>query len=199
MIKQILIYTFSITLIILVGCQSKNEQPETSTAKKGAKMDEMVVATMQTNMGNIEIELFEKETPKTVENFIGLSEKGYYEGVIFHRVIENFMIQGGDPTGTGMGGASFWGGKFNDEFDPTLKHDVPGVLSMANAGPNTNGSQFFITLVPTPWLDGKHTVFGKVINGLDVVLKIGNVETAGADKPVDDIVIEKITIERREK
>lgn len=199
MIKQILFYTFSITLIILVGCQSKNEQPETSTEKKGAKMDEMVVATMQTNMGNIEIELFEKETPKTVENFIGLSEKGYYEGVIFHRVIENFMIQGGDPTGTGMGGASFWGGKFNDEFDPTLKHDVPGVLSMANAGPNTNGSQFFITLVPTPWLDGRHTVFGKVINGLDVVLKIGNVETAGADKPVDDVVIEKITIERREK
>lgn len=162
-------------------------------------MEEMVVAVMQTNMGNIEIELFEKETPKTVENFTGLAEKGYYDGIIFHRVIENFMIQGGDPTGTGMGGESFWGGKFNDEFDPNLRHDVPGVLSMANAGPNTNGSQFFITLVPTPWLDGKHSVFGKVINGLDVVMKIGVVETAGADKPVDDVVMEKVTIERREK
>lgn len=201
MIKQFLIYTFSITLVILVGCQSNNneEQPQTSTEKKGVKMEEMVVAVMQTNMGNIEIELFEKETPKTVENFTGLAEKGYYDGIIFHRVIENFMIQGGDPTGTGMGGESFWGGKFNDEFDPNLRHDVPGVLSMANAGPNTNGSQFFITLVPTPWLDGKHSVFGKVINGLDVVMKIGVVETAGADKPVDDVVMEKVTIERREK
>ena len=136
---------------------TKIEESKTEKLILGEK--EMAVAVIKTNMGTIEIELFAKETPKTVENFVGLANKGYYNGVIFHRVIENFMIQGGDPTGTGRGGDSFWGGKFADEIVPALKHDVPGVLSMANAGPNTNGSQFFITLVATPWLDGKHTIF----------------------------------------
>jgi cyclophilin family peptidyl-prolyl cis-trans isomerase len=160
--------------------------------------DSTLIAIMQTNMGVIEIELFEKQTPKTVENFTGLAEKGYYNGVIFHRVIDKFMIQGGDPTGTGRGGESFWGGKFEDEFDASLKHDEPGMLSMANAGPNTNGSQFFITVAPTPWLDGKHSVFGKVINGMDVVYAISKVAVSKpGDKPLNDVVMEKVTFEKR--
>jgi peptidyl-prolyl cis-trans isomerase-like 1 len=166
--------------------------------KQKTESAEMTVAVVKTNMGTIEIELFAKETPKTVENFVGLANKDYYNGVIFHRVIDNFMIQGGDPTGTGRGGDSFWGGKFADEIVPALKHDVPGVLSMANAGPNTNGSQFFITLVATPWLDGKHTVFGKVIAGMDVVSAIGKVATSKpGDKPLQDVVMETVTIEKR--
>jgi len=160
-------------------------------------IDSITVAIIKTNMGTIEVELFAEQTPKTVENFVGLAEKGYYNGIIFHRVIKDFMLQAGDPTGTGSGGASFWGGKFEDEFVSDLKHDTPGMLSMANAGPNTNGSQFFITLVPTPWLDGKHTVFGKVINGMDVVYAIGKVETVAGDKPVDEVVMEEVIIEKR--
>lgn len=159
--------------------------------------DSITVAIIKTNMGTIEIELFADKTPKTVENFIGLAEKGYYEGVVFHRVIKDFMLQTGDPTGTGRGGESFWGGKFEDEFVSDLKHDTPGILSMANAGPNTNGSQFFITLVATPWLDGKHTVFGKVINGMDVVYAIGVVKTGAGDKPINTVVMEEVIIEIR--
>ncbi len=159
--------------------------------------DSITVAIIKTNMGTIEVELFADQTPKTVENFVGLAEKGYYNGIIFHRVIKDFMLQAGDPTGTGRGGASFWGGKFEDEFVSDLKHDTPGMLSMANAGPNTNGSQFFITLVATPWLDGKHTVFGKVINGMDVVYAIGKVKTVAGDKPVDEVVMEEVIIEKR--
>lgn len=169
--------------------------------KKGKKKmtDTTTVAVMKTNMGTIELELFEKGTPKTVENFVGLANKKYYDGVIFHRVIDGFMIQGGDPTGTGRGGESFWGGKFADEFVDTLKHTEPGILSMANAGPNTNGSQFFITLAPTTWLDGHHTVFGKVIKGMDVVKAIGKVEKGPQDRPVKDVVIESVIIEKRTK
>ena len=159
--------------------------------------DSTTVAIIKTNMGTIEIELFADQTPKTVENFVGLAEKGYYNGIIFHRVIKDFMLQAGDPTGTGRGGASFWGGKFEDEFVSDLKHDTPGILSMANAGPNTNGSQFFITLVATPWLDGKHTVFGKVINGMDLVYEIGKVKTVAGDKPINTVVIEEVIIEKR--
>lgn len=166
---------------------------------KKKMVDSMTVAIIQTNMGTIELELFADKTPKTVENFVGLANKGYYNGVIFHRVIDNFMIQGGDPTGTGRGGQSLWGGKFEDEFVPELKHDSEGILSMANAGPNTNGSQFFITLVPTPWLDGRHTVFGKVIKGMDVVKAIGKVPRNQQDRPLKDVVMEKVTIEKRPK
>jgi cyclophilin family peptidyl-prolyl cis-trans isomerase len=162
--------------------------------------DSTLVAILETSLGTIEIELFEKDVPKTVENFKGLIEKGYYNGVIFHRVIDNFMIQGGDPTGTGRGGQSLWGKKFEDEFKPNLRHDVPGILSMANSGPNTNGSQFFITLAATGWLDGKHTIFGKVIGGMDVVYKIGKVQTTKPfDKPVVDVVIQKASVEKRKK
>lgn len=172
-----------------------------SQQKKDKKkmVDSMTVAIIQTNMGTIELELFADKTPKTVENFVGLANKGYYNGVLFHRVIDNFMIQGGDPTGTGRGGQSLWGGKFEDEFVPELKHDSEGILSMANAGPNTNGSQFFITLVPTPWLDGRHTVFGKVIKGMDVVKAIGKVPRNQQDRPLKDVVMEKVTIEKRPK
>jgi len=166
---------------------------------KKKMVDSMTVAIIQTNMGTIELELFADKTPKTVENFVGLANKGYYNGVIFHRVIDNFMIQGGDPTGTGRGGQSLWGGKFEDEFVPELKHDSEGILSMANAGPNTNGSQFFITLVPTPWLDGRHTVFGKVMKGMDVVKAIGKVPRNQQDRPLKDVVMEKVTIEKRPK
>ncbi|EMI41398.1 MULTISPECIES: peptidylprolyl isomerase [Pirellulaceae] len=126
----------------------------------------MKVATFETNRGTIKVELFEEKTPKTVGNFEKLCEKKYYDGLTFHRVIADFMIQGGCPQGTGTGGPGY---QFEDEFDPSLRHDGPGVLSMANAGPNTNGSQFFITHVATPHLDDRHTVFGKVIEGQDVV------------------------------
>jgi cyclophilin family peptidyl-prolyl cis-trans isomerase len=126
-------------------------------------------ATIETNRGIIVSELFAAQTPRTVNNFVSLARDGYYDGVTFHRVIKDFMIQGGDPSGTGRGGPGY---TFKDEFDPKLKHDKPGVLSMANAGANTNGSQFFITHVPTPWLDGKHSVFGQVTTGQDVVNKI---------------------------
>ncbi len=162
------------------------------------KDNEFLLAKITTNVGNIEIELFADKAPKTVENFVGLAQKEYYNGVIFHRVIKDFMIQGGDPTGTGRGGESYFGHPFEDEFHQDLKHTGPGILSMANAGPGTNGSQFFITLVPTPWLDGKHSIFGKVINGMDVVEEIGNTETSKPfDTPVNDIIMEEVTIEKR--
>jgi peptidyl-prolyl cis-trans isomerase-like 1 len=187
-------------LILFISCMNGNSNNQTpqQEQEKPVMNDSTVVAVVKTNMGTIEIELFEKQTPRTVGNFVGLAEKGYYNGVIFHRVIDNFMIQGGDPTGTGRGGESIYGAKFEDEIVPSLKHDVPGILSMANAGPNTNGSQFFITLVATPWLDGKHTVFGKVITGMDVVNAIGKAQTSKpGDKPLQDIVMESVTIEKR--
>lgn len=206
--KQFMMSFFLI--LLLVGCkdsnsssngkeQSNNNESTIMNAQETTQ-DSVTIAIVKTNMGTIEIELFADQTPKTVDNFVGLANKGYYNGIIFHRVIANFMIQGGDPTGTGRGGESIYGAKFNDEFVATLKHDSTGILSMANAGPNTNGSQFFITLVPTPWLDGKHTVFGKVINGMDVVNAIGKVETSKpGDKPVKDVVMETVTIEKRKK
>jgi cyclophilin family peptidyl-prolyl cis-trans isomerase len=126
-------------------------------------------AKFKTDVGEFTVKLFAAETPKTVNNFIFLAREGFYDGVIFHRVIHSFMVQGGDPTGTGRGGPGY---SFEDEFHPKLRHDQPGILSMANAGPNTNGSQFFITHVATPHLDGKHSVFGKVVEGMDVVMQI---------------------------
>ena len=126
-------------------------------------------ATLHTDKGDITIQLFADKTPRTVNNFVFLAREGFYDGTIFHRVIANFMVQGGDPTGTGRGGPGY---NFKDEFHAQLKHDKPGILSMANAGPNTNGSQFFITHVPTPWLDNKHSVFGQVIKGMDVLMSI---------------------------
>jgi peptidyl-prolyl cis-trans isomerase A (cyclophilin A) len=147
--------------------------------------------TIETNHGTITAELFEDAAPKTAENFIELAKKGYYDGIIFHRVIEGFMIQGGDPTGTGRGGPGY---NIPDEFGKGLTHEHAGLFSMANAGPNTGGSQFFITLAATPWLDGKHAIFGKVVGGLDVVHAIGKVRTGMGDRPVNDVVMEKVTV-----
>ena len=144
-----------------------------------------------TNLGDFTAELFEDKAPKTAGNFLELVEKGFYDGVIFHRVIDDFMIQGGDPTGTGMGGPGY---TIDDEFGPGLAHSSEGILSMANAGPNTGGSQFFITLVPTPWLDGHHVIFGKITEGMDVVHKIGSTPTDFADRPLEDVVMEKVEI-----
>ena len=147
---------------------------------------------MQTTLGDIRIELFEDKAPRTVGNFMSLVEKGFYDGLLFHRVIKDFMLQGGCPEGTGRGGPGY---KFADEFHPALKHSAPGFLSMANAGPNTNGSQFFITTVATPWLDGKHAIFGKVIEGMDVVRKIESTPTGPGDRPRTDVKMTKVTIE----
>lgn len=182
------------------------------------------VAVMHTSMGDIKIKMFPERTPKTAENFITHAKNGYYDGLKFHRVIKDFMIQGGDPLGTGIGGESIWGGKFEDEFDTEL-HNLRGALSMANAGPNTNGSQFFIVqakdapanmleqmeeltesgfphdiieayreLGGTPWLDFRHTVFGQVFEGMDIVDKIAAVKTVN-DKPSEDVIINSIDIE----
>lgn len=184
-----------------------------------------IIAVMKTNFGEIKIKLFLEQAPKTVENFTEHAKSGYYNGLIFHRVIKDFMIQGGDPTGTGMGGESIWGGSFEDEFSPLL-HNLRGAISMANAGPNTNGSQFFIvqaSTVPehllsqmkempqafpeetvklykelggTPWLDYRHTVFGQVLEGMDIVDSIAGVDVGPQDKPLNDVIIESIEISK---
>ena len=168
-----------------------------------------VYAEFVTSEGNFTIRLFDQEVPNTVANFVGLAEgttewtdprtnqkvkQPYYDGIIFHRVIAGFMIQGGDPLGQGYGGPGY---KFADEFHPNLRHNKPGMLSMANAGPNTNGGQFFITLGPTPHLDNKHSVFGEVESGMDVVRKIGSTQTGPRDRPVKDVVIQTVKIERK--
>jgi peptidylprolyl isomerase len=139
---------------------------------------------LETNQGNIELKLRPDIAPKACENFTKLVEQGYYNGLIFHRVIKGFMIQGGDPTGTGMGGESIWGKPFEDEVTPAAKFDAAGILAMANAGPSTNGSQFFITCAKTPWLNMRHTIFGEVVSGLDVVQKIENTPVAAEDRPI---------------
>ena len=154
-------------------------------------------AVIETSRGTITCRLFPDKAPKACENFTLLAGRGYYNGVIFHRVIPGFMIQGGDPTGTGRGGASAWGAAFEDEFDPSVSHDRPRVLSMANAGPGTNGSQFFITLAPTPWLDNRHTIFGEVVEGMETVRTIGAVETRPGDKPVTDVLMERVSVDYR--
>ncbi len=142
-------------------------------------------ARLRTGKGDIVIELFADKVPNTVNNFVFLAREGYYDGTTFHRVIKNFMIQGGDPSGTGRGGPGY---QFKDEFHPALRHDGPGILSMANAGPNTNGSQFFITHVATPWLDGKHAVFGRVIEGMEVVNAIPERDPARARQPGEALI-----------
>jgi peptidylprolyl isomerase len=144
------------------------------------------IVILETNQGAIEVKLSSDIAPKACENFLGLVKKGYYDKTVFHRVIKDFMIQGGDPTGTGRGGESIWGKPFADEVSPEVKFDKPGILAMANAGPGTNGSQFFITTAATPWLNMKHTIFGEVVLGYDVVQKIENTAVGYGDKPVSD-------------
>ena len=172
-------------------------------------MSSGMYAQFTTSEGQFTVRLFDKEAPNTVENFVGLAEgtkhwtdprtnqqvrKPYYDGIIFHRVIDGFMIQGGDPLGQGIGGPGY---TFPDEFHPKLRHSKAGILSMANRGPNTNGGQFFITLGPTPHLDDRHSVFGEVVDGLDVIQAIGRTKTDARDKPLKDVVIQSITVERR--
>ena len=180
----------------------------TAGAEKEKKVSEPLYATFKTSMGDIVVRLHEDKAPKTVENFVGLAtgtkewtdpktgqkvKRPLYSGTIFHRVIPNFMIQGGDPLGSGRGGPGY---RFNDEFHPDLKHNKPGILSMANAGPNTNGSQFFITTVPTPHLDNRHSVFGEVVKGQDVVVAIGNAPRGPGDRPQKDVVLQEVVISR---
>ena len=196
--KQIMIMLM-ITLSVWACKGQDAEKVDTTKNQTKTESKEMTVAVIKTNMGIVEIELYADQTPKTVENFVGLAKKDYYNGVIFHRVIPNFMIQGGDPTGTGRGGESLWGKPFADEIVTSLVFDEPGILAMANSGPNTNGSQFFITVAATTWLNGNHTIFGKVIGGMDVVYAISKVATSKpGDKPLQDVVMESVTIEQRE-
>ena len=177
-------------LIMMTGCfaaDSKSSADNGGTEKVANR-----IAVFETNKGTFEIELFEDKTPVTTKNFIDLAQKGFYDGVIFHRVIDGFMIQGGDPEGTGMGGPGY---TIEDEFLPELTFDGEGILAMANTGrPHTGGSQFFITLGKTEWLNGKHTIFGKVIKGMEVVREIGHTQTDFQDRPVNSVVMEKVTI-----
>ena len=190
--KKALVFLLAAFVLFTTGCSAAGMNDKDKGAKKMANP----IAVFETNHGTFEIELFEDKAPITVKNFIDLAEKGFYDGLIFHRVIDGFMIQGGDPNGTGTGGPGY---VIPDEFHKDLKHDSEGVLSMANAGPNTGGSQFFITLAATPWLDGHHSVFGKVVKGMDVVREIGKVDTDFQDKPLAKVVMEKVTIRREEK
>jgi len=214
--KKVSIFLLALSFVLLTACGTSPEEELSKVYQDGPSEAAMnttnpdampafdqtappeagdQIAVIETTMGTIKIKLFPTKAPKTVENFVGLIEKGYYDGIIFHRVIPDFMIQGGDPTGTGMGGESLWGGKFEDEFSPDLKN-IQGALSMANAGPNTNGSQFFIVHAEaTPWLDGAHSVFGQVFEGMDVVDAIAKVERDGRDKPTTDVMMEKVTVE----
>ncbi len=206
--KQYRVATLFIMLMLALSfsafAQDKDAKKTTekSTMEKPKMTDtkgkEIVV--METSMGTIEIEMYRADAPKTVENFVQLARKGYYNGLIFHRVIDNFMIQGGDPLGTGMGGESIYGAKFDDEISPKYKFDKEGILAMANAGKTpdghgTNGSQFFITLVPTGWLNGNHTIFGQVVSGMDIVKAIGKVKTKKPnDKPLTDVVMKSVYV-----
>ena len=195
----ILAVTFLFCLTAVTGCAG----PGSKTAEKTepVKADTPLppadpnkknsLAVFETSMGTFKVELFEDKAPRTAQNFISLVNKGFYNGLIFHRVIDGFMIQGGDPKGNGTGGPGY---VIPDEFHKDLKHTGAGILSMANAGPNSGGSQFFITLDATPWLDGKHAIFGKVVEGLDVVNAIGKVKTGAQDRPQTDVVMKKITI-----
>ncbi|KAK4934867.1 Peptidyl-prolyl cis-trans isomerase-like 1 [Elasticomyces elasticus] len=150
---------------------------------------------LETSMGQITIELYTEHAPRTCKNFATLASCKYYDMTVFHRIIPNFMIQGGDPTSTGRGGRSIYGSKFPDEIHPLLKHAGAGILSMANSGPDSNGSQFFITLAPTPWLDGKHTIFGRVRGGMGVVQRMGLVRTGEGDRPVEEVGIVAARVE----
>jgi len=172
---------------------TKEDMISATESSSASKLYE--TAVIHTSLGDIHLKLFAAECPRTVENFCQHARSGYYNGHIFHRVIKAFMIQTGDPLGTGTGGESIWGGEFEDEFHPSLRHDRPYTLSMANAGPNTNGSQFFMTLIPTPWLDNKHTVFGRCTRGMEVCQNIGLVKTSPkTDKPYDDVTIVSISV-----
>ncbi|MGA1826126.1 MAG: peptidylprolyl isomerase [bacterium] len=218
--KKLSIVVICILFFCFNGCTTENKTTTQAPVKKETKAKEIqkeppkkkyekVYAVIDTTLGVIKVELFEKEAPKTVANFIDLATgtkpckdpmtgkevtRRFYDGLTFHRVIRNFMIQGGDPLGNGTGGPGY---TFEDEFHPSLSHSIPGRLSMANSGPNTNGSQFFITTVPTTWLDNKHTIFGQVVDGFDVVEKISWVPTERNNRPKEPVIINRIDIEKK--
>lgn len=189
--KKILAGLLVVGLSLSVNAEAVKKDVETV-----AKVKDSIVV-IETNVGKIEVKLYPKVAPKAVENFMTHAKNGYYDGIIFHRVIKGFMIQGGDPTGTGRAGESIWKKSFEDEFAQGVTFDKPMLLAMANSGPKTNGSQFFITLAPTQWLNGKHTIFGEVIKGQDVVRKIENVSVSrGANKPLFPQTMKKVYIKK---
>ena len=168
-------------------------------SKENTTMEQNPIVVIKTNQGEIEVELFADVAPKTCKNFLGLAEKKYYEGIIFHRIIKDFMIRGGDPTGTGMGGESIWGKPFEDEMSEDHGFETPGILAMANSGPNSNGSQFFITTAATPWLHMRHTVFGKVVSGMDIVAEIESSKVGAGDRPIEEQKIISVTLKAAKK
>lgn len=187
--KNVVIIALGVLLLVFIAgllVRTSNGGDDMKTSKTNGTR-----VVFETSMGDVTIRLYDSKAPITTDNFKKLVSEGFYDGTIFHRVIPDFMIQGGDPTGTGMGGPGY---KIEDEFHPDLKHTKPGILSMANSGPNTGGSQFFITVAATPWLDGKHAVFGEVIDGMDIVMEMSEVPRNNRDKPNTDIVIEKAYI-----
>lgn len=188
MLKRILTIVMLCISMLSVGCAENKPAAPQAPAKPNP------IAVFQTSMGNFNVELYRDKAPNTVANFILLANKKFFDNTIFHRVIPDFMIQGGDPTGTGMGGPGY---QIKDEFNKELKHDKAGVLSMANAGPNTGGSQFFVTVKATPWLDGKHAIFGQVISGMDVVNSISTVSRDRNDKPNRNVTIYSVTIQEK--
>ena len=190
--KKMLIMLLAALTVLTGGCLAAGGSTDNGGNKKVANR----IAVFETNKGTFEIELFEDKTPVTTKNFIDLAEKGFYNGVIFHRVIDGFMIQGGDPDGTGMGGPGY---TIEDEFRKDLTFDGEGILAMANTGmPHTGGSQFFVTLAKTPWLNGKHTIFGKVIKGMDVVRTIGHSEVDFQDRPLETVTMKSVSIKDAE-
>ncbi len=200
-IKVLILVAIALTALVLSSCSGS--EPSTPTVGEvvitqyssppamSIDVEKSYTAKLNTNHGEVTIELFASDAPITVNNFIFLAKENFYDGVIFHRVIDGFMIQGGDPTGTGTGGPGY---RFQDEIVPSLTFAEPGLLAMANSGPGTNGSQFFITVTPTPHLNGNHTIFGKVTDGYDVVETISKVNTGPRDKPEDPVVIESVDI-----
>ena len=190
---------------VLISCQGYQKESLNDEFKKGISLDKLVevkgkdriVATIETDLGTIQIELFSQEAPLAVKNFVGLALEGYYNGLTFHRIIKGFMIQTGDSLGTGEGGRSIYGKEFEDEFSPSLTFAETGMVAMANKGPASNLSQFFITTAAVPHLNRKHTIFGKVIEGMDIVNKIGNVKTNRIGKPDKDVLMKKVLVEKR--
>ena len=192
--KFLIICLMLVCALVLTACGQEKQEQAPKADGNTQLSGKHHVAIEVNNYGTIEVELDADTAPITVTNFINLANSGFYNGLTFHRVIDGFMIQGGDPAGNGTGGPGY---TIKDEFSSKLLHDGPGVISMANRGPNTGGSQFFITLRETKWLDGKHAVFGKVSKGMDVVYKIGKTATDSNDKPLEPVIIKKVTIEKR--
>jgi len=199
--RKMVLMVVSIGMLVLSGCNSKEVNEVTAASnvtvaqsKQSHTAQHETLVVLKTNQGDITLKMFPKVAPLAVENFVTHAKKGYYDGLIFHRVIKDFMIQGGDPTGTGRGGESIWKKEFVNEYAPNVVFDRPFLLAMANHGPNTNGSQFFITTQPTPFLNGGYTIFGEVVSGQDVVKKIENTKTASADRPVKNQTMIKVTV-----